>query len=180
MYILSIFINGFNALDSLNSDETIKVGGMSKETPLYTLVTSLFVHGSLTHLITNIILFITIGRYVCRHFGNTIYIPTFFLSGLLGNVLTKIVSDSASGGLSGCIYGLLAVMVLSSFNKESELYELRWLCCAVTLVLLITTFVFSHINIFAHSIGFITGSFIYCIYSAYKNEKEVDLNERGQ
>lgn len=178
MYIFELYINGFKALEGLNSTETINVGGMSNQTPLYSLITAMFVHGSYTHLLTNLILFITVGTYIHKYFGNKVYILTFFLSGILGNISTKFMSDNVSGGLSGCIYGLVALAVFSSFNKSSELYESRWLCGGAAFLLLLTTYMFSNVNIYSHSIGFVTGCFVYCVYSAYTKEKEVHMNER--
>ncbi|WP_436962330.1 rhomboid family intramembrane serine protease [Staphylococcus shinii] len=179
MYIFEIYISGFKSLEGLNSKETINVGGMSNETALYSLFTSIFVHGSYTHLLTNLILFIAVGIYVHKYFGNKIYISTFFLSGILGNILTKFASDNVTGGMSGCIYGLVALAVFSSFDKSSELYESRWLSVAATSVLVLTTFMFPNVNVYSHTVGFVTGCFIYCIYSAYIKEKEVHLYEKS-
>lgn len=171
--IFSIFINGTDGLNGISSAQTLKIGGMSNDTPLYTLITSIFVHRDCTHLITNLALFITTGNYVYRTFGNKVYISTFFISGLVGNLVTKFVSHNVSGGISGCVYGLIALSLLSSFEKGTELYKIRWLYTVIVTLLVFSSFILPNVNAYSHILGFVVGAFAYCIYSTFKIKKEV-------
>jgi len=110
--------------------ELITGGGSVARTPLipalgltpiwlpkhpWTIVTSIFVHGSFTHILFNMISLYFLGSFLIRAAGDRSFLAVFFLGGLAGNVLFALLAHPYSTGVgaSGAIYalgGALAVM----------------------------------------------------------------------
>ena len=81
----------------------------------WTIVTSLFVHGGIGHLIANMITLFFFGRLVCILVGERNFLITYFLGGILGNIFYIILGSpfSIAVGASGAVFavgGVLAMM----------------------------------------------------------------------
>ncbi|MHA2035201.1 MAG: rhomboid family intramembrane serine protease [Promethearchaeota archaeon] len=94
---------------------------------LWTLITSMFMHGDIVHIIMNMWFFIIITDN-CEHaMGHFLYLVTYFLSGFFGTLLhalsTLIIPIPGfdmipSLGASGAIFGLMGVyLILYAENK---------------------------------------------------------------
>ncbi|MFX1326466.1 MAG: rhomboid family intramembrane serine protease [Promethearchaeota archaeon] len=96
---------------------------------LWTLLTSMFMHGDIVHIIMNMWFFIVITDN-CEHaMGHIVYLITYLLAGFFGSFLHAlstliipvwgpILADIPSLGASGAIFGLMGVyLVLWSENK---------------------------------------------------------------
>jgi len=82
---------------------------------LWTIVTSLFVHGGIGHLIANMITLFFFGRFVCMLVGETNFLTVYFAGGILGNIFYIILGPpfSIAVGASGAVFavgGVLAMM----------------------------------------------------------------------
>lgn len=104
-----------------------------KTTPLdtfslkfYTNITSIFLHGNLTHLLSNLISLNIFGRIVEKHFQTKTFL-LFLISGLIANLISNLIalfqnnfyySLGASGGIAGLI--ILAIL-LNPFQFTSLL-----------------------------------------------------------
>jgi len=76
----------------------------------------MFVHGSVWHILFNMIGLYFLGSFLIRVVGERSFLAVFFLGGLAGNILFAILANPFSTGIgaSGAIYalgGTLAVMV---------------------------------------------------------------------
>lgn len=71
------------------------------------LVTPIFLHGSLWHLLINGLSLYTFGSSMERIFGRRKFLIIFLLSGVSGNVLSLLMSPSLSLGASGALFGLV-------------------------------------------------------------------------
>jgi len=72
----------------------------------YTLITSMFLHGSRMHLIGNMLFLYVFGDNIEARMGNVKYLIFYLLAGIaasLGHVLTNMGSDIPSLGASGAI-----------------------------------------------------------------------------
>ncbi len=87
----------------------------------WTIVTSLFVHADLFHILGNMVTLYFFGTYLTTLVGETKFLATYFLGGLLGNVFYILYAlyapwgDSYIGvvGASGAVFaigGALAVL----------------------------------------------------------------------
>jgi rhomboid protease GluP len=115
--------------------------------------TSLFVHFDITHILWNMFGLYYFGRLNETQFSNRQFYAIYFISGLLGNVMSLylIPLDVPSGGASGAIFGLVGSYVAIARRAQH---------LGVALVYAAVIFVSSSgpgVNIFAHLFGLIGG-----------------------
>ena len=82
----------------------------------WTIISSMFVHGSLWHILFNMIGLYFLGSFLIRAVGERSFLAVFFLGGLAGNALYFLLGPplTPAVGASGAIFalgGALAVMV---------------------------------------------------------------------
>ena len=83
----------------------------------WTLVTNLFVHGGIWHILANMITFYFFGSYLSRLIGMKRLLIVYFGGGILGNIFYLLLAPSAFSiaiGASGAVFalgGVLAVMM---------------------------------------------------------------------
>jgi membrane associated rhomboid family serine protease len=82
----------------------------------WTIITAMFVHGSLWHILFNMISLYFLGSFLLRAAGERSFLAVFFLGGLAGNILFVLLADPFATGIgaSGAIFaigGALAVLV---------------------------------------------------------------------
>ena len=81
----------------------------------WTIITSIFLHGNIWHILFNMITFYFFGRYLCALLGVGKFLTVFFIGGILGNILYWLLGPpfSIAIGASGAVFalgGVLAVM----------------------------------------------------------------------
>lgn len=74
---------------------------------LYRLVTPIFLHGGIGHLMANSYSLKSMGVNVERAYGQRRLFATYLISGVMGNVLSAIQSPNPAVGASGAIFGLV-------------------------------------------------------------------------
>ncbi|MFT4309274.1 MAG: rhomboid family intramembrane serine protease [Candidatus Woesearchaeota archaeon] len=84
---------------------------------IYTIITAGFMHGSISHLIGNIIALLLIGRIVAREFGNNKTLIIYFSSMIIAGIISSIIfmargMDTGSLGASGAIMGLVGIAII--------------------------------------------------------------------
>lgn len=103
----------------LRPEETIYFLGLTpallSQQP-WTIITSMFVHGSIWHILFNMISLYFLGSFFLRAAGERSFLAVFFLGGLAGNILFVLLANPLSTGIgaSGAIFalgGALAAMV---------------------------------------------------------------------
>jgi len=81
----------------------------------WTIITSIFLHGGIGHILVNMITLYFFGRYLCALIGGRKFLMVYFVGGILGNVLYILLAPpfSIAIGASGAIFavgGTLAVL----------------------------------------------------------------------
>lgn len=71
------------------------------------LLTAMFLHADLMHLIFNMMALYILGRDIERFFGKSKFLAIYFVSGLIGSAASFAFVDSVSVGASGAIFGLM-------------------------------------------------------------------------
>jgi len=79
------------------------------------IVTSLFVHSSIGHILANMITLYFFGRYLCALVGEKKFLIVYFIGGILGNIFYIFLAPPLSIviGASGAVFavgGVLTVM----------------------------------------------------------------------
>ena len=83
----------------------------------WTIVTNLFIHAGIGHIIANMITLFFFGRFLSGLIGGRSFLIVYFLGGILGNICFLLLPPSLLSiavGASGAIFalgGMLAVMV---------------------------------------------------------------------
>lgn len=112
------------------SGDVLPLGGVSayelSQGRLWTLITYMFVHGSLGHLLLNVLMIYFAGRAVQEHFGSRHFVLIYLLAGIVGAAAEMAVNGYARGdtftplvGASASAFGLL--MALAVMLPEEEI-----------------------------------------------------------
>ncbi len=80
----------------------------------WTIVTSLFIHGGISHILANMITLYFFGRYLCALIGDKKFLIVYFIGGILGNVLYILLAPplSIAIGASGAVFALGGVLTI--------------------------------------------------------------------
>lgn len=86
---------------------------------LYRLITPVFLHGSVLHLMMNSYSLQNIGPRIEETFGSGRFLATYLASGIAGNLLSSYMSPNPAVGASGAIFGLMGAHY--AFLSENNL-----------------------------------------------------------
>ena len=137
---------------------------------IWRLVSSIFLHGSLPHLLYNLFALALFGSILEKFIGGKKFLWIFFLSGILANIVA-VNFYSSSLGASGAIYGLLGcltiikpLMMVWAFGFPMPMFiaGILWVGGSV-----LGLFMPSNIGHIAHLSGIIVG-FIFGLFLIFK------------
>jgi len=75
------------------------------------LVTAMFLHGGMTHLLMNMFSLYIVGRGVEMYFDTKSYLSIYFFSGIIGGLVSLYMHPVAVGvGASGAIFGVFGAL----------------------------------------------------------------------
>jgi GlpG protein len=129
------------------------------------LITPMFIHFSLTHLVFNCLWIYVIGSKIELIDGYFTFINLVIFSSIISNLAQHYFGGSALfGGLSGVIYGLLGYCMVIEFESKKNIYDLPpaiYMFMLVWLVLgflgILKLFGFGNVANYAHLGGLISG-----------------------
>lgn len=141
------------------------------------LITPIFLHFSVTHLIFNCLWIYVLGSRVEALDGKVIFFLVLCTSGIMGNLSQYLWSSSyLFGGLSGAVYGLLGYcFIIELDNKKAKyglpealyLFMFIWLLIGFTGIL--KFFGFGNVANLAHLVGMITGFIAGTVAKSFPN-----------
>lgn len=147
---------------------------------LYRLVTSVFLHGGLIHLICNMYSLYVIGPQLECFFGKVKYTIIFIGSGVIGNLLSMaFLQDTyVSVGASGAIFGLLGALLYFGYHYRVYLSGvIKSQIIPLIILNLIIGFIGTSINNLAHIGGLIGGVLVsMAVGVKYKSTKSDIIN----
>jgi rhomboid protease GluP len=114
---------------ALRDRESIVAAGALVRSDVYSgqvwrLVSSMFLHGGVDHLIGNMIVLYILGL-ACEHALGALRMATVYLvSGISGGVVSLLARPGPSLGASGAIFGLAASVIVVLYRYRSH-YHLR-------------------------------------------------------
>ncbi|MBI2498869.1 rhomboid family intramembrane serine protease [Candidatus Woesearchaeota archaeon] len=103
IFIIQLIFKNFTELFVLNSSEVF-----SKP---WTLITSIFLHGSLAHLMLNGFALALFGSILENLIGSKKFLFLFFIGGIFANI-PGIIFYNSSLGASGAIFGVLGTLTV--------------------------------------------------------------------
>ena len=163
LFFLTYFASGSNFNTKL-----VNMGGLTKghvliNNEFWRLVTSMFLHGGLIHLLVNCYSLLIIGSQIESFYGKIKYFVIYLMSGIAGNLLSLLfIGDNiVSIGASGAIFGLLGSLLYFGYHFRVFLATvIRNQIIPIIILNLGIGFIFSGINNFAHIGGLIGGLLI--------------------
>lgn len=124
---------------------------------VYRLITAMFIHYGLIHLLLNMWALWVLGRNLEAVLGPVRFLALYLLAGLGGNVAAYVISpNSLSAGASTAIFGLFAAffIILRKLGRDTSAI------IGVLVVNLVLTFTISNISIAGHLGGLLTGAMV--------------------
>jgi len=166
---INILVAGLIYLYSLKSgrsyDELLQVFGAKVNSSIlageyWRLLTPVFLHAGVVHLLINCYSLYAIGVSVERIFGRPRFLVVYFIAGVLGNILSFMFSPNPGVGASGAIFGLLGALLYFGLEKPSLFRRFFGNSILITIVINLTYgFSSTGIDNFAH-IGGLIGGFL--------------------
>jgi rhomboid protease GluP len=124
----------------------------------WTLITAMYLHGSILHILFNVLWIRQLGPAVQELYGNGRLFVIFTVSGVAGFVLSNVLGVPLTVGASGAIFGLLGAMVAFGRRRGGVFGRMvlrqygQW-----ALILFLMGFFISNVNNLAHGGGFVGG-----------------------
>ncbi|MBF8984548.1 rhomboid family intramembrane serine protease [Lutibacter sp. B2] len=138
----------------------------------YRLITSMFIHIGITHLLFNMYALNMLGKDIEKMYGHIKYILIYFTAGIGGSFMSFLFSPSVSAGASGAIFGLMGAYVSFGLKRPNVFFS-RYGMNIITLIVINIGIglMMPSIDNFGHLGGFIGGIIASFIFGLKKNFK---------
>lgn len=147
-----------------------------KNGEVWRLVTGGFLHVDIIHLICNMYSLYVIGTQIESFIGKRKFILIYFISMIVGNMLSVVLSNGLSVGASGAIFGLLGSLIYFGYHYRLYLGSvMRSQIIPLLILNLGIGFIVPNINVVAH-IGGLVGGILATM--ALGIEKKTNKSER--
>ncbi len=102
IFVVQLVIPGFTEALLLDQERPLEI---------WRYVTSIFLHGGLSHLLFNIFALALFGSFLEGLIGSKKFLVVFFLTGILANIVS-INFYGSSLGASGAIFGVIGALIM--------------------------------------------------------------------
>ncbi|MBR5765956.1 MAG: rhomboid family intramembrane serine protease [Lachnospiraceae bacterium] len=129
---------------------------------LYRLLTAMFLHGSIDHIVGNMLFLFAMGEMVERAAGHVKYAVIYILAGIAGNGVSYLY-EMMSGirysslGASGAVYGIFGALIVMSIKKVSGINIVKSRIPLAIIYCLYSSFAMPNIDYAAHIGGLLFG-----------------------
>ena len=125
----------------------------------YRIITGMFLHGSILHLLFNCYALFIIGSQLESFLGRFKYFIIYFFAGISGSLFSMMFSANPSIGASGAIFGLMGSLIYFGYHYRVYLGNyVKTQLIPLVVINLIIGFSASNIDNFAHIGGLIGGT----------------------
>jgi membrane associated rhomboid family serine protease len=152
VYLVQMVV-GVNQVASSFGMQPLAIGVLNE---WYRLLTSVFLHGSVLHIMFNMYVLIVLGPTLERLLGHGRFLVLFLVAGLGGSITSYWLSSptSLSVGASGAIFGLMGALLVAGRRLRADVTQVVVLI-AINLAI---GFIFGGIDWRAHVGGLVTGA----------------------
>lgn len=142
---------------------------------VWRLVSAMFLHIGIIHLICNMYSLWVIGRQLETFLGKFKFIIVYLGSGILGSLLSVTLHSSVSAGASGAIFGLLGSLLYFGYHYRLYLGSvMKTQVIPIIILNLLIGFTLSGIDNYAHIGGLIGGYLFTCVLGVPGKSKTID------
>jgi membrane associated rhomboid family serine protease len=131
-------------------------------------LTSLFMHGSIMHLLFNMLALVSFGPEVENQLGENKFLLFYFIMGIFSSLTQQLIFPNPLIGASGAIYGLMIYFTLLNPNQKLSLFLLpiyfeakKLVAVAICLELVLALIMNDGIAHWAHLGGALSGFLLY-------------------
>ena len=125
----------------------------------YRIITGMFLHGGILHLLFNCYALYIIGSQLESFIGKFKYFIIYFFAGISGSLFSMMFSNTPSVGASGAIFGLMGSLIYFGYHYRVYLGNyVKTQLIPLVIINLIIGFSASNIDNFAHIGGLIGGT----------------------
>ncbi len=161
-----LYLDYFYKLVLINSN-------VIEQNEIWRLFTSMFMHGDLNHLISNMFGLLIFGTYIEQSLSKIKYLFIYVISGLIGNLFTLLLypRNVISFGASGAIFGIIGVVAVIIYIEGDKFFLLL---ATLYLLYFIASSFAPGINLWAHLFGLASGSIFAFVnhFIEVKNQKK--------
>jgi rhomboid protease GluP len=148
-----------------------------RESRWWTLLTAIYLHGNLLHILFNILWIRQLGPAIEQLYGPARFIVIFTFSGVVGFVASSLLGHAYTLGASGAIFGLLGALVAFGHRRggvfgQAVLREYGMFA----LILFVMAFVMPGVDHYAHGGGFVGGLAAGYVLSLADRRRETTLD----
>ena len=143
----------------MNLSDYMAVGPDALQARPWTLVTAMFAHGSLMHLLFNMISLWYMGSMLESMQGTPRFALLYFASGIVGNLAFSLFAGGYAVGASGAIFGLMGafIVLVIAMRKEPRMRSMLSGLAVMVVINIVNTFR-PGIALEAHFGGLATGA----------------------
>ena len=134
LFLVFSLLAGIFGQDAVFSDIALQPSSILSGEKLWTIITSMFMHGGVLHLLFNMFSLFFVGNFVERIVGKKRFLVFYILSGIFAGIFFSLVSGIFGNfvvgarlfgnpniygvGASGAIFGLIGLLaILTPYNK---------------------------------------------------------------
>ncbi len=173
IYMLSVILNLTGKFDIITSFALHPY--YVKNGQFYRLITCGFLHGSIVHLVCNMFSLHVIGTQIETFLGKKKFIFVYFISMIIGSLLSCVIANTWSVGASGAIFGLLGSLLYFGYHYRIYLGSvLNREIIPLILFNLAIGFIVPNIDISAHVGGLVGGIFATMIVGIENKTKKME------
>lgn len=122
------------------------------------IITSMFLHIGLLHLVMNMVALFYLGTVVERIYRSERFFVIYMLAGIGGSITSFAFNEHVAAGASGALFGLFgALLFFGTLHRQLFLQTMGSNLIAILLINLIFGFFVPQIDMGAHVGGLITG-----------------------
>lgn len=160
--VLNVILNDTDIFLMFTQEKTAIFSG-----EYWRLVSSIFIHWDIGHLLNNMIGLLLFGTILELQFSKKFYIFTYIICGLMGSLFTFLLTGSGiySAGASGAIFGLMGVSFVIFSKRGKNIYYFGLFYIIYSLVYSLQP----NIGFWSHLFGLITGLVIGYVYYGKMN-----------
>ncbi|WP_250278547.1 rhomboid family intramembrane serine protease [[Clostridium] colinum] len=154
---------------SIDKDAIIYSYGISpnlfKNREFYRLITFLFLHSGIMHLLSNLLSLYIFGTRIEKYLGKKAFLLIFFIGGISSGIFSIIFTKTYSIGASGAIFALESATLYFSIKEKIKLDGLDYYTIGIFCVIgILASFSSVNIDNAGHIGGFIMGFIVCFIY----------------
>ena len=138
------------------------------------IISSMFLHIGLLHLVMNMLALHIVGSIVERIYGSKRFLIIYFLAGIMGGLTSFALNPQLAAGASGAIFGLFGALLFFGFHHQRIFFQtMGWNVILIIAFNIVFGFMVQQIDNGAH-IGGLIGGLIASSIVFFPNKKQIN------